>query len=75
MNYNSTVKQKLKERKPLITSAIRLPNPALATIMAKAGVESILIDNEHFPFTDADITDICRAVHAEGACCMIRVLL
>ncbi|MBO4424720.1 MAG: hypothetical protein J5768_04315 [Spirochaetales bacterium] len=73
MNYNSTVKQKLKERKPLITSAIRLPNPALATIMAKAGVESILIDNEHFPFTDADITDICRAVHAEGACCMIRV--
>ena len=73
MNYNSTVKQKLKERKPLITGAVRLPDPSLAVIIAKAGVDAVLIDNEHFPFTDAAITDICRAVHGEGTCCLIRV--
>lgn len=73
MNYNSTVKQKLKEREPLITGAVRLPDPSLAVIIAKAGVDAVLIDNEHFPFTDSAITDICRAVHGEGTCCLIRV--
>ena len=73
MNFYSPIKEKIKTRKPVVTSMIRLPNPALAVIMAKAGVESITIDNEHYPFTDEDITDICRAVHKEGVCCMIRV--
>jgi 2-keto-3-deoxy-L-rhamnonate aldolase RhmA len=73
MNFHNPIKEKIKARRPVVTSMIRLPNPTLAVIMAKAGVESITIDNEHYPFTDEDITDICRAVHGEGVCCMIRV--
>ncbi|MBR1919897.1 MAG: hypothetical protein IJ831_09770 [Spirochaetales bacterium] len=73
MRFSNPVKEKMRAHRPVITAMLRLANPALAVIMVKAGVESITIDNEHYPFTDNDIINIVRAVKGEGAVCNIRL--
>lgn len=73
MMWNDSVKRKLKERKTIIYGMVRFQNPVFASILAKAGAESITIDNEHYPFTEDDIKNICRAVHAEGSVCLVRL--
>ena len=73
MNYVNPVKEKYKQHKPVINGMVRFSNPMLAELMARAGVETITIDNEHYPFTDEDITNICRAVHAHGKECTVRL--
>ena len=70
---NNSVKQKLKERKTIVSGMVRFQNPVFASILAKAGAESITIDNEHYPFTEDDIKNICRAVHAENSVCLVRL--
>ncbi len=73
MVFFNPVKDKMKAQRPVMAGMVRFANPMLAEIMIKAGVETICIDNEHYPFTDADITNICRAVHGAGGRCTIRI--
>ena len=67
MKYENPAKQKYVSREPIINGMVRFANPALAAIIAKAGAETITIDNEHYPFTDEEIINICRAIHANGS--------
>lgn len=73
MFCSARFQQKIRNHQPAILGMVRFQNPFFATILAKGGCDCILIDNEHFPFTDRDIQDIIQAVHAEGACCLVRV--
>ena len=73
MKYENPAKAKYVNREPIINGMVRFANPTLAAIIAKAGAETITIDNEHYPFTDDDIINICRAIHANGAECTVRL--
>lgn len=67
------MKDKLAARQPIITGMTRFRNPAFAALMARCGYDCVCIDNEHYPFTDEDIINICRAVHATGSSCTVRL--
>ena len=73
MVFSNPVKEKMKARKPVIGAMLRFANPMLAEIMIKTGIETVCIDNEHYPFTDEQIVNICRAVHGAGGICTIRL--
>ena len=72
MLYSNPVKEKLKKGVPAFFAMLRFSNPMIAQIIAKSGVDSICIDNEHYPFTDEQIINIVRAVHDVGVECTIR---
>ena len=72
MDYVNSAKVKMKERKLLVTAMLRFANPSVAEIMVKCGIDSVCIDNEHYPFTDTDVVNIVRAVHGAGGRCTMR---
>ena len=73
MEYKNSAKDKYQQHKPIMTAMMRFANPMLAEIMVRAGAESVCIDNEHYPFTDEDIVNICRTVRSLGAECVVRL--
>lgn len=72
MDYVNSAKEKMKNRKLLVTAMLRFANPTVAEIMIKCGIDSVCIDNEHYPFTDNDVVNIVRAVHGAGGKCTMR---
>ena len=72
MDYVNSARQKMKERKLLVTAMLRFANPMIAEIMIRCGIDSVCIDNEHYPFTDNDVVNIVRAVHGAGGKCTMR---
>ncbi len=73
MKYSCEATEKLRSGKAVINAMVRFANPSIAVIMCKAGVDCIQIDNEHYPFTDEQITNIARAVKGCGVKCNIRL--
>ncbi|MCI8304106.1 MAG: hypothetical protein HFF52_05700 [Lawsonibacter sp.] len=69
----SKVKQKLRGGQPVIRGFLRFPDPGTAEIMALAGVELIILDQEHYPFNSQEIEKVVRAAQIYGAECMVRV--
>ena len=67
------VKQKLKNGEIVIRAFLRSSDPTSAEIMALAGVDLIVIDNEHYPFNPQRMETIIRAAETYGAECMVRV--
>ena len=72
MDYINSAKEKIRNRKLLVTAMLRFANPMIAEIMIKCGIDSVCIDNEHYPFTDYDVVNIVRAVHGAGGKCTMR---
>lgn len=73
MKFDSRVKKLLRANRPVLTAMTRLQNPVYAEIMALSGLDCVIVDNEHYPFTDEDYVNIVRAVHGAGADCAIRL--
>ena len=73
MLQTSKVKQKLKNGEIVIRAFLRSSDPTSAEIMALAGVDLIVIDNEHYPFNPQRMETIIRAAETYGAECMGRV--
>lgn len=73
MLQKSKLKQKLKNNEIVLQAMLRLPDPAIAEIVAMSGVDFITIDGEHFGFDDETIYNLIRAVNLHGAECMMRV--
>lgn len=73
MKFDSRVKKLMKEGKPVLTAMTRLQNPVYAEVMALSGLDCVIVDNEHYPFTEEDCVNIVRAVHRAGADCAIRL--
>lgn len=73
MQINS-VKRALKEGKlQLGCSFAQLRSPAVATILAKAGLDWCYLDSEHGPFDFETLQDLCRASIAAGMAPIIRI--
>ena len=73
MKFNGRVRRLLKSHKPVLSAMTRFQNPVYAEVMAKSGLDCVIVDNEHYPFTDNDCVNIVRAVHGAGADCAIRM--
>ena len=73
MKFNGRVRRLLNSGKPILSAMTRLQDPVYAEIMARSGLDCVIVDNEHYPFTDSDCVNIVRAVHGAGADCAIRM--
>ena len=73
MLQTSKVKQKLKNGEIVIRAFLRSSDPTSAEIMALAGVDLIVIDNEHYPFNPQRVEALARAAQIYGSGVVIRV--
>lgn len=70
---NNKLARLLKQKKPAVGGWINLCDPGIAIIMAYAGYDWLLIDNEHHPFTETQIQTIIYALRKTGVTPIIRV--
>lgn len=70
---NNKLARLLKQKKPTIGGWINLCDPGIAVIMAHAGYDWLLIDNEHQLFTENQIQTIIYALRKTDATSIIRV--
>ena len=68
------LRQKLAEGRAVIgTMVVELHQPSVMTLLANAGLDFALIDNEHGPFTIESIAVLCRAAVAAGVTPIVRI--
>ena len=72
MNGNS-VKQRLREGLPTVGSWINLPSPAIAEFMADYGMDWLLFDTEHGPYSEEAVEDLIRAIKGTEVVPLVRV--
>lgn len=65
---------KLAEGKLCVgTMLVEIRQPAIMTMLANAGFDFVLIDNEHGPFPVDAIAELSRAARAEGVTPIVRI--
>src|SRR6185503_10151161 len=52
---------------------VEFRQPAVMTLLANAGLDFVLIDNEHGPFSIETIADLSRAARGAGITPIVRV--
>ncbi len=67
------IRERLRNNDVVISAMLRFPNPAAMEIMALAGVDLVIIDNEHYPFNEETMIDLVRAADVHGMACAVRV--
>jgi 4-hydroxy-2-oxoheptanedioate aldolase len=72
MRYN-TAKQKMSDGQPAIGGAACMGSPLAAEILAKAGVDYVLVDNQHGSWQPDSILAAFRSVVVAGSVPMARV--
>ena len=70
---NHTLKEKFKNKEFTIVPFIRIAEPAIAEMAIMAGADGIIIDNEHYAFSDSELINMIRATHARGGKAIVRV--
>ena len=55
------------------TMIVELRQPSIMTMLADAGLEFVLIDSEHGPFSIETIADLCRAARVVGITPIVRI--
>ncbi len=73
MIQKSRIKEKMKHNEVVLQAMLRLPEPAIAEIIAMSGVDFITIDGEHFAFNEETLLNLIRAINLHGVECMLRV--
>lgn len=63
----------LKQKKPSIGGWVNLCDPGVIVIMAHAGYDWLLIDNEHHPFTESQIQTMILASKETNITPIVRV--
>ena len=66
-------KQKLKSKKLTIGSWLSIANPAIAEIMAKAGVDWLAVDMEHSSLSVDQCQELIRVIDLCGVAPLVRV--
>lgn len=69
----TNIRQRLRNNDVVISAMLRFPNAAAMEIMALAGVDMVIIDNEHYPFNEETIIDLVRAADIHNMACAVRV--
>ena len=55
------------------TMLVEIRQPGIMTMLANAGFDFVLIDNEHGPFSVESVAELSRAARAEGVTPIVRV--
>ena len=69
----NNVRERIRSGELVVSCMLRFPNPAAAEIMALAGVDLMVIDNEHYPFNEETMIDLIRAADVHGMATVVRV--
>lgn len=72
MTTRPSLRSRLTEGVPLLSTMITLPNAAVAEILADAGFDWLFIDGEHGPLQTQDILAMLQAV-GDRTPCLVRV--
>lgn len=72
MMRDSEVKRKLKNGEAVSLVFLQSTHPGTAEAIALAGVDMIVIDNEHGAFTTEQITNTARAITSLGKAAIVR---
>jgi len=70
----NSLKDKLKNKKITVGSWITLSDPAIAEIMAKSGLDWIVVDMEHSALSVYQAQEIIRVVNLAGIAPLVRVM-
>lgn len=55
------------------TMLVEIRQPGIMTVLANAGFDFVLVDNEHGPFPVDAIAELCRAARSEGVTPIVRI--
>ncbi|MCI8304108.1 MAG: hypothetical protein HFF52_05710 [Lawsonibacter sp.] len=69
----TNIRERLRNNDVVISAMLRFPSPAAMEIMALAGVDLVIIDNEHYPFDEETMIDLVRAADVHHMACAVRV--
>lgn len=72
MIMKKSVKQKLRSGVPVTMCFLCSRDANLAELMALCGVDIVVLDNEHYTFSEEDISSILRALSSYDTACMLR---
>ena len=67
------IRERLKNNDYLISIMLRYPVAASVEVLALAGVDLMIIDNEHYPFDEQTMLDLVRAADVHGMATVVRV--
>ena len=68
------IREKLTAGKTVIgTMLVEIRQPGIMTLLANAGFDFVLIDNEHGPFSVETIADLSRAARDAGVTPIVRI--
>jgi len=70
---NKTLKERLRSGESVLGTWCLLPSEAVVNVIAKAGVDFVIIDMEHGAITCKNALDMTMAVGAEGVEAIVRV--
>ena len=68
-----SLKHKLQDKDIAVVPFVRIAEPAIAEIAILSGVDGIIIDTEHFAFSDSELINTIRATHCRGGKAIVRV--
>ena len=63
----------LSEKKPAVGAWLTLADPSIAIILAHAGFDWVMVDNEHNPFTETQVQGFIHALRGTDVSCIVRV--
>ena len=69
----TNIRERMRNNELIISAMLRFPSPAAMEIMALAGVDLVIIDNEHYPFNEETMINLVRAADVHGMACAVRV--
>lgn len=67
------IKERLKNGEVLTWGTLRICEPAIAEMMALAGIDILVIDYAHYPFDEEKLCNIIRAADIYRTACIVRV--
>ena len=73
MIRENAVKQKLKNKKPVIGTFVKTTDASIIEILGSVGMEFFVIDSEHVSYNPETITNLVRASDISGIVPIVRV--
>lgn len=70
---NNPIKDKIKRGEPVIGTVAQLGGASSIECLGLAGLDFVVIDTEHGPFSVQDAMDYIRAAECSGITAMVRV--
>jgi 2-keto-3-deoxy-L-rhamnonate aldolase RhmA len=73
MIKENRLKRMLRQKAKPAGVFVRIPSPAVVEIAAAAGLDFVIMDNEHGAFSDETLENMVRAADATGISALVRV--